>query len=352
MRLAYVLPLGQRPESPQEQLERFPHNQRLLGTLVARHGVGAHAVWSSTHRGVIARDGVTHHFTPHLVRTVRQLSPDVVHVNGLVFPRLVMSLRLALAAPRSRRRAVRLVVQHHGEKPGSARSLRAQRLAAQVTDGYLFCGLPDQAEPWRKAGALAAGAATFEVLEASSDLPFEPALNPAADGPNVLWVGRLLPGKDPLTAVEAFDRFAAVHPAARLWMVGTGSGPLRDTVAGRLGPRATLVGPFTQSVLAGWYRRANVIFSTSWHEGSGYALIEAIGCGCTPAVTDLPSHRAIAGPDGAYFGPGDVAAAAAALARAAQRASEPGARSAQRRRFERHLSWEQVSNQLMTAYRG
>ncbi|MFN0026675.1 MAG: glycosyltransferase family 4 protein [Acidimicrobiales bacterium] len=350
MRLAYVLPLDRRPEPPSEQLERFPHNQRMLGTLVARHGVGAHAVWSSTHRATIAQDGVTHHFTPQLVRTVRQLAPDVVHVNGLVFPRLVMALRLALLGG-SRRKSGRLVLQHHGEVPGSARSLWAQRLARRLVDGYLFCGLPGQAEPWRRARVLAPHTPLFEVLEASSDLPFN-APAASADGPNVLWIGRLLPGKDPLTAVEAFDRFAATNPRARLWMVGTGSGPLRDAVAGRLGARACLVGPFTQAVLAGWYERADVIFSTSWHEGSGYALIEAIGCGCTPAVTDLPSHRVIAGSDGAYFRPGDAAAAAQALDRAAQRASEPGVRAAHRRRFERELSWEQVCNQLMAAYRG
>ncbi len=346
-----MLPLDRRPEPPEEQLERFPHNQRLLATLAARHGVGAHAIWSSTHRTTIARDGVTHHFTPHLVRTVRRLAPDVVHLNGLVFPRLAVSLRLARICSRAVGRRMRLVVQHHGEVPGSARSLRAQRCARTLINGYLFCGLPGQAEPWRRARVLGASTALFEVLEASSDLPFD-APAAAKDGPNVLWVGRMLPGKDPLTALEAFDRFASANPSARLWMVGTGSGPLRDVVANRLSPRATLLGPFAQSVLAGWYRRADVIFSTSWHEGSGYALIEAIGCGCVAAVTDLPSHRVIAGPDGAYFRPGDVTAAAAALEQAAQRASEPGARAAQRRRFDQELSWEQVSNQLMVAYRG
>lgn len=353
MKLAYVLPLGRCPDPPEQQLERFPHNQRLLCTLAERHGIDAHALWESATTATVVRDHVVHHFTPHLVRTVARLRPDVVHVNGLVFPRLTLGLRLALG------RRGRLVVQHHGEGPGQWRSLQAQRVARRAVDCYLFCGLPGQAEPWRRARVLAASTPVAEVLEASSDLvpgsggPVDPAgpSGPApSGGPNVIWVGRLVPGKDPLTALDAFERFAVEHPLARLWMVGSGSGPLRGTVQAALGGRAALIGPWPQRELAGWFARADVVLSTSWHEGSGYAVIEAIGCGCVPALSDLPSHRAIAGPGAAYFPPGDAAAAAGALAQAAARAAQPAARNAQRRYFERHLSWERVSDQLAAAY--
>ncbi len=45
--------------------------------------------------------------------------------------------------------------------------------------------------------------------------------------------------------------------------------------------------------MSGWYRRADVYFSTSHREGSNYSLIEALGLGCRPVVTEIPSHAAI-----------------------------------------------------------
>ena len=46
---------------------------------------------------------------------------------------------------------------------------------------------------------------------------------------------------------------------------------------------------------ARWYRAADVLLSTSRHEGSNYSLIEAMTHGCPPAVTDIPPHRSITG---------------------------------------------------------
>jgi glycosyltransferase involved in cell wall biosynthesis len=354
-RLAYVLPLGRPPALPHEQLAAYPHNQRLLAVLARRHGVQPHAVWSSPHHAVIHDDGVVHHFGHDLGRIVRGLRPDVVHLNGLVFPRLALTLRAAAG-----RRAL-LVAQHHGEPPGRGRSRLAQRAARSVIDRYLFCGLPGQAEPWQRAGILRPDSAHFEVLEASTDLRPPPADGPSetdsaaaddsdieTDTATIIWVGRLQEGKDPLTALDGFARFAA-HRPARLWLVSPG-GALEGVVRRRLPPGAELLGRLDHAELATAFARAHVVLSSSRHEGSGYAVIEAIACGCIPTLSDIAPHRAIGGGLAHYFPPGDPVALAAALERSWTAARDGGGRAAAHRHFELHLSWERVADQLAAAY--
>ncbi|MFL5774102.1 MAG: glycosyltransferase, partial [Flavisolibacter sp.] len=52
---------------------------------------------------------------------------------------------------------------------------------------------------------------------------------------------------------------------------------------------------------------ADFYISGSHSEGSGYALVEAMTCGCIPVVTDIPPFRKITddGQYGLLFQPGD-----------------------------------------------
>lgn len=357
MKLAYVLPVGRQARSAQELSEAWPHNQRILALLAERHGWQCHALWSGAVDDTVVQGPVVHEVSTRPLRSLRALRPDVVHLNGLVFARLALSTRAVLG------RRVRIVAQHHGELPGSGAAAWRQRAAARLAiDRYLFCGLPGQADPWRQAAILRADTPLSEVLEASTDLADEPGRPtdladlaevppPGRGEPTVLWVGRLQEGKDPLTALEAFDRFRRRRAGAQLWMVAGAQRPLEAEVRRRLPAGAHLVGPLPHRAMAQWYRAADVLLSTSHHEGSGYALIEAIASGCTPAVTDLPSHGAIAGDVATYFAPGDPAAAAEALERAALAASRPEGRALVRARFEQALRWEHVADQLHAAYR-
>jgi glycosyltransferase involved in cell wall biosynthesis len=100
-----------------------------------------------------------------------------------------------------------------------------------------------------------------------------------------------------------------------------------------------------RSEMRRWYRAADIIFSTSWREGSGYSLIEAITEGCVPVATSIPSHRAIVGELAHTFPPGDADAAAALLAEATSIAA-----SSVRAFANIELSWKRVSAQLSYAY--
>jgi len=365
MRVAYVVHQAVAGMSPDEVLERWPTMVHTLDAL-ARCGVEPIAVCATEGRTTrFVRDGVHYHFVhdgsrsrSSVARTVAALAPDVVHVNGFVFPVPTMALRVACG----RRPAI--VVQHHGEAPGEGRTLIAQRLAARIIDGGLFTGAAEQAQPFVAAGALRSTAIAAEVLEASADLvPIERQMARARTtmhgDPAVIWVGRLNEGKDPLTAVRAFAALARHAADAQLWMLyqdATLERDVRDAlrradveVDGDLdvgiGGRVHLVGAVAHDEIAAWFSSADIALSTSRHEAAGFSLLEALACGCAPVVTDIAPHRSIVSNLGRRFAPGDVDGAAAALTNVAVID-----RNAVRADFERRLSWREVSRQLVAAY--
>jgi glycosyltransferase involved in cell wall biosynthesis len=304
---------------------------------------------------VVTRRDIEYYFEPdehHLALRVAAARPDVVHIHGLGFTRLLVQIRRAVG-PR-----VPILMQHHGEAPPTARRSRfAQRLTRRLVAGYLFTGAADQAEPFRQVGVISRSAPAYEVLESASYI----AEGPLADGPLaelpalggdpcVLWVGRLIPSKDPLCAVRAIAEARRMGSAAELHMLVTDrsmeaevrvlveSMDLREVV--HLHPAVDF------AEISSWYRRADVYLSTSHREGSNYSLIEALGLGCRPIVTEIPSHAAIVQRLAQRFAVGDSAAAGTLLA-APYAASRDDIITYSRR----HLAWANVAEQLAGAYR-
>ena len=93
----------------------------------------------------------------HLTRT---LKPDVLHVNGLIFPVQVAMLRTAVG------NRGRIVVQHHGELPARGRLLPLQRLCLRLADAFIFNGVAN-ADIWRTAGIVRGHQPVFEAIESS-----------------------------------------------------------------------------------------------------------------------------------------------------------------------------------------
>jgi glycosyltransferase involved in cell wall biosynthesis len=289
------------------------------------------------------RDGIPYRFAPTdrgLTNEVLDWKPDVVHVHGLGFTRLTFRLGRAL-----RGRAA-VVLQHHGEPPGDRLHLLAHRVVRRYVDGYLFTGAQTgQAQPFVDRGQIDANAPLFDVLEAASTLPANSPPVELAGKPVVLWVGRLIESKDPLAAVAAFATVAA--DALPVATDRTLEPAVRDALValGPLGERVHVHDPVAPASMRGWYAAADVFVSTSWREGSGYALIEAITEGCAPVATSIPSHLAIVGDLAPAFAPGDVTAAAGLIVAAAAMD-----RSAIRSAAASRLSWPAVAEQLVDAY--
>jgi glycosyltransferase involved in cell wall biosynthesis len=280
--------------------------------------------------------------------------PDVVHLQGEIFPLQTRALRLRLPAQ------VPLLVQHHGGDAPSPRVRRGRlrlalaRLGLPSADGFLFTA-EELAGPWRAAGIVRPGTPVYAVLEAST--PLRPPASPEVQlrgAPALLWVGRLHPVKDPLTVLEGLARALRRMPDAALTMA-YGSQELLDLVRERAGRpdlrgRVELLGPLPHDRLPHYYAAADVFVLGSRREGSGFALIEALACGLPPAVTDIPAFRAVTGERvGAHWPPGDVEACAVALADVASAGRAQQRRAAQER-FATALSWEVVGREALAAY--
>lgn len=306
-------------------------------TVHARHATSA---------ATVERRGVEYRFhtgDAELVAALRAEGPDVVHVHGLGWTRLLRRLT-TLDAP--------VLVQHHGEPVFTGRAKWGHRLVRRGLAGYLFTGASHgQAQPWIDAGVLRRDAVLHEVLEAASMLE-EPTTAVSLEGaPAILWVGRLIALKDPVTAIRAFGLAAATLPEAHLHLLASDRTLEPDVRAAveALGPvssRVHLHDAVPHAEIAAWYRATDVVLSTSHREGSGYALIEALTCGCRPVVSDIPPHRAIVNDEGWRFPPGDAAAAAGSLVHAAAAAREPNASESRSL-----VSWQRVARETGEAYR-
>jgi glycosyltransferase involved in cell wall biosynthesis len=93
-----------------------------------------------------------------------------------------------------------------------------------------------------------------------------------------------------------------------------------------------------------WYNSADYIISGSHYEGSGYAVCEAMSCGCIPILTDILSFRRMTGNGscGTLYAPGDVESLFAAIGRIA--ACDPAIeREKVLRRFREALSFEVIA---------
>ena len=282
---------------------------------------------------------------------IRRERPDVVHFNGLDFP---LHVRAACAAG-----APVLVQDHAGRAEG--RSARFRRWGHQKVAGIAFTARP-QAEPFLRRRQLPTAAKLFAVPESSSH--FTPGDRIMARGdsgvhgaPAVLWVGNLIARKDPLAMLRAVRLALDVLPDLHLWCAFVETDLLGEVEAvlradAQLAARVHLLGAVPHAKIETLCRAADLFVSTSRHEGSGYALIEALACGVTPVVSDIPSHRALTGDGaiGALVPLGDAEALAAAIIDRAGRERD-AARAAVHAHFERHLGFDAIGAQLMAAYR-
>lgn len=134
---------------------------------------------------------------------------------------------------------------------------------------------------------VAAGAAATRVVP----ILFEPGRliergpGPVGDGPLVLVVGRLVPNKRHDIAIAAFAAYQRdVAPDARLVLAGEPLSPsyrvLIERLAHESGARSvTVTGGLPQPELNALYASADVLLSTSEHEGFCIPLLEAFHFG-------------------------------------------------------------------------
>lgn len=329
-------------------VQRFDRDDRIVRDGVTLHAVGAPGARS------VARPLS---YPVRVCRLAAALTPDVIHVHGLLFPVQLMLLRAHAGA------APVIVVQDHGGRLGGVARQLAQRIGFRAADGFLFNGA-GLAEPYRARGLIRVSAPIFEVPESSSDLlpgdrDHARRRTGMTGAPAILWVGRRIADKRLEVAVDAMVALVARLPDARLYCVfsdARDAARLRGDVAvdPRVASRISLLPRMTHDALADWYAAADLFLTTSVREGSNYSLIEALSCGLPCVWSDIPPHRYLAGP-GPFTescAPDDPAATADAVAHQWQAVHHDPetVRRAVRADFERRLGWAAVAQRTLNVY--
>jgi glycosyltransferase involved in cell wall biosynthesis len=349
--------------APEQLLQAWP---TLVDTAeaAASSGVRVSVVQACSHAERLERNGVHYYFLPFgatrgrarlasVGELLRDLAPNVLHVHGLDFPRLVRSLTAVVPD-------IPLVLQDHASRPPRIWRRPAWRRGLAAAAGVAFCAA-EQAKPFAAAGLLSAHTRVYGVPESSSR--FVPGDRAAArretgicGDPAILWVGHLDANKDPLTVLEGISTAARVLPELRLWCcfgVAPLLRPVSERIArdARLRDRVQLLGRVAHSHIEQLMRAADLFVLGSHREGSGYSLIEALACGLPPVVTDIPSFRALTGEAavGRLWPCGDWQALSRALEEVAASRGN-GLQAAVRAHFERELSFGALGRKLAALY--
>ncbi|SFS19928.1 Glycosyltransferase involved in cell wall bisynthesis [Dyella sp. OK004] len=348
-------PKGQRLA---ETLEQWP-SLADIAELVAGSGTRVSVVQVAAHAERLTRAGVDYHAIDctcdrghrgkRVAGLLDEIQADVLHVHGLGFAEDIYTVSQHLP-----RRPV--LLQDHADRVPGYWHRRQWRRWYAVASGVAFTA-PVLAQPFVRAGMFAPSARVFAIPESScrftpgsrAEACAETGLN---GSPSVLWVGHLSEGKDPLTVLDGIALAAERLPGLQLWCAFATSpllGAVQRRIATdpRLAGRVHLLGKVAHARVESLMRASDLFVSGSLAESCSYAVLEAMACGVTPVITDIPSHRALASGIGALWPCGDAHALAEALVRmAADHTSSEQVRA----HFDANLSFAAVGRQWKSAY--
>jgi glycosyltransferase involved in cell wall biosynthesis len=233
---------------------------------------------------------------------IRQLNPDIIIVHGLLYPHQILLLHYYV------KRHVKIIVQHHAERPLTGLRKFLQKRVDKFIHAYLFAS-KELATNWLTSGLIGKSSKVHEVMEVSSTFyPLKEANDNTDFNNTYIWVGRLDQNKDPFTLVSGFQEFLKINPRAKLIVIFRGDELLREVRSLITSNNIELKENVDHGELLYWYNRACYILSTSHYEGSGTAVCEGMSCGCIPILSDIPSFRMMTnhGEAGLHFTPGSV----------------------------------------------
>jgi glycosyltransferase involved in cell wall biosynthesis len=300
----------------------------------------------------IKRNFVDGLFPRKINEQVNRLSPDVVIVHGLGFPWEVLHLQQSL------KRSTRVFIQNHAERPFRSHKAWLQKLADRNVNGYFFAS-HHLAEGWINKDQIKRAEKIYEVMEVSS--AFTPMSREAAQKKlsisgqqNYLWVGRLNDNKNPLLVIRAFLQFVTTQPSSRLYVIFQEDDLLSEinnilAASPDKASQITLVGQVDHSDLIYWYNSVDYIISTSFYEGSGVAVCEAMSCVCYPILSDIASFRMMTdnGRVGTLFHSNDQKALVDALQNTTHPA--PNTRNDIINWFNKRLSFQAIADAMLLA---
>lgn len=258
-------------------------------------------------------------------KLIRGLNADVIHLHHLTLSLQTFILRLLLS------KKTAIIVQHHGGKSPNKFKRILHNLLINSADGFFFTS-SDQGDEWflkkmrKKIFPVMEGATFFDYANRNNKPAARIEKTQAREktgikgSPVFLWVGRLDENKDPLTVLDGFELIRSKYPETSLYMIYS-EDKLLTEVHRRienstfLKRKVHLLGMIPHDKIEYFYTSADYFILGSHYEGSGYALSEALRCGCVPVVTGIPSFRTMTnnGKLGSLWIPGDKKSLAEAI---------------------------------------
>ncbi len=245
------------------------------------------------------------------IHFIASFQPDIVLVQGLLYPLQLMVLKWKLG------KKVKIIAKHHAESP----YLRFRKIFLQWADYFIdayFFTSKGNASIWLEKGIIKDTHKIFEIPDTLSDFKrlsknaSRQALQ-IGEGPVFLWVGRLDKNKDPLLLLEAFESYFQKNQTDRLYLIYQTTDLLAEVKTHiaqsfALQNSVKLIGFVAYSDLPQWYSAADYFVSASYSEGGSTALLEAMSCGCIPIVTAIPAALKVTdnGRVGYHFMPGKI----------------------------------------------
>jgi len=345
-------------KDPGEWLNRISFYTGLLEELAKKYEV--ESIEQINYSGRLVQNNVTYHFLNfkkkklwlpfRLHSYIKDLNPDIVFVNGFIFPVQIIQLRKTLG------KKVKIIVLHRAEKPFTGIKGYIQKIADRSVNAYLFAS-DEFGKEWIKKGIIKNDKKIHEVIQSSSI--FHPDNKTAAKktlsincNRLFLWVGRLNENKDPLTVIKAFKKYLSLRPGSKLYMIYQTKELLTEignliNADSKIREAIILIGKIEHQQLQTWYNAADFIISGSHYEGSGISVCEAMSCGCIPVLTDIISFRRMTGPGncGFLYKPGDSNDLLSVLLKTNEIDLEIESEKAFRQ-FKKELSFEAIANKI------
>lgn len=223
-------------------------------------------------------------------KELNKFTPDFILVHGMRYGLFSFFLK------RKFKKSI-ILVQVHGyaDTPGFFKKI-LHKLNSRYVDGFLFTG-KENALNLINANIIRQEK-VFEIMEGSAALAVESNTEKIKD--SFLWVGRLIEKKDPLTVLDAFEKYVSINSKAHLKMVFNSMELLNkvEEIINRsigLKSRVELIGALDKKTLEKQYSKSEFFINGSHYEGSGYALLEAMSFGCIPIISKIPPHEFMTG---------------------------------------------------------
>lgn len=320
--------------------------------------------------GAYQKNGIQHYFVKDglgssfrawqvpwtFLKRVSRLEADVIHVHSLTLSLQTWLLRLLLP------RKTAIIVQHHGGRSPRPLKRALHNLLNSVADAFFFTTVAQgtswfmKKKPFSKVLAVMEGATFFNYENRDAgrnscyhDRPIARSKTGILGTPVFLWAGRLDANKDPLTILDGFEILFEKYPGASLYMIYSDDQLLpevqqRIACSAYLSNQVHLLGPIAHDQIEDYYNSADYFVLGSHYEGAGYALSEALRCGCIPVITHIPSFHMMTneGQLGALWEPGNKHSFIAAVETAIQK---PLVQEANHciRFYQEHLSFEAIA---------